>query len=323
MKKWLSIVTLLALVLAVACPALAEGEVVTNDEMLGVWKEEGNKDLTLLILPGSYAPVVNASKVPEMYVSATWQEGVDRRVEYLMMLNRWKPEQNNLLSTLFGASIANAIKVIGGAGADNRNLEDIDAFEYSNGMIDTVWLMEGGEDDTIGFTSKDSGTIYALRDYEDDEVFLYWLDDYDPHAAGVLLFHESVDVPSADALTVGMLRPVIDMADGAEAQAALAVARWAAENRCISMDGEALRDGIRTAIDALEPTDAQAFRDNYDKISGMLLDAFGLNPETQSSPERRKPFEDAGLNDELDKLLGDLNQRSLDVLNTAIGAAQG
>lgn len=322
MKKWLSIVTLLAL-LAVACPALAEDVLVTNDEMLGVWKEEGNKDLTLLILPGSYAPVNNASKLPELYVSATWQESEDRRIEYQMMLNRWKPEQNNLLSSLFGASIANAIKVIGGAGADDRNLNDIDAFEYSNGMIDTIWFMEDGEDEAIGFTSKDSGKIYALRDDENNEVLLYWMDDYDPHAAGVLLFRESVDVPSADALTAGMLRPVIEMTDGAEAQAALAVARWAAENRCISMDGAALRDGIRAVIDALEPADAQAFRDNYDKISGMLLDAFGLNPETQSSPERRKPFEDAGLNDEIDKLLSDLNQRSLDVLNTAIGAAQG
>ena len=323
MNKRLSIVTLLAVLLAMACPALAEDVVVTNDEMLGVWKEEGNKDLTMLVLPGSYAPVIDASKAPELYVSATWQESVDRRIEYQMMLNRWKPEQNNLLSSLFGASIANAIKVIGGAGADDRNLNDIDAFEYSNGMIDTIWLMEDGEDEAIGFTSKDSGKIYALRDDENNEVLLYWMDDYDPHAAGVLLIHESVDVPSADALTVGMLRPVIDMADGAEAKAALAVARWAAENRCISMDGAALRDGIRAAIDALEPADAQAFRDNYDKISGMLLDAFGLNPETQSSPERRKPFEDAGLDDELGKLLGDLNQRSFDVLNTAIGAAQG
>ena len=74
---------------------------------------------------------------------------------------------------------------------------------------------------------------------------LYWMDEYDPHAAGIELRRLTVDAASAGTLTQGVLRPVIDMAEGAEAQTAMAVLRWAAENQCARMDPAASTDYVR------------------------------------------------------------------------------
>jgi hypothetical protein len=75
---------------------------------------------------------------------------------------------------------------------------------------------------------------------------------------------------------------------------------------------------------ALEAKDAQAFRDNYAKISKMLIDALGLNPETRDNPARNQPFKDAGLGEALDKFSADIeSRRAADILNAAIGAAMG
>jgi len=51
MKKWIAILTLAAMLLALACSALAEAakepwEIpVTEEELLGVWQAAGNEDL--------------------------------------------------------------------------------------------------------------------------------------------------------------------------------------------------------------------------------------------------------------------------------------
>lgn len=330
MKKWLSILIALAMMLAMACAALAdeaaEGEndaEVTEEELMGVWKLEDSDDLQVLILPGSYAPVASASKIPELYVEAKWREGSDKYVLYNMMVNRWKPQHNNFLSTLLGTSMANALQVISGIGKNQEDLNRFGAFEYSKAPISVIWTYEEGLEEYNKFTDNASGTFYALR-VTGNEVMLYWVDDYDPHVAGVELIHQTVAVPAAEALTEGVLRPVIDKTDDVQVQAALDVLRWASEKECVKMNAAALAENLSAALNALTPTEVQAFRDNFGKISTMSRDAMGLNRETWSNPDRKKPFEDAGLGDALGALSGSVeNQRSVEVLLDAIGKALG
>ena len=330
MKKWLSVLIALAMMLAMANAALAEaaaeavdGAEVTGEELLGVWKLEDSDDLQVLVLPGSYAPVVNASKIPELYVEAKWREGKDKYVDYSMMVNRWKPRQDDFLSSLLGRSMANAIHVISGIGMGQEDMNRYGAFEYSHATISLIWTYEDSEDEYTPFTENASGTFYGLR-MPDGSVKLYWVDEYDPHVAGAELIRQTVEAPAAEALTQGALRPVIDMAGEAQAQAALDVMRWASENQCIKMDAAALADNLRVALDALEPAEAQAFSDNFSKISTMMRDAMGLNRETWNNADRKKAFVDAGLGDALEPLLGSSeSQRSVEVLIDAIGKAVG
>jgi hypothetical protein len=127
-----------------------------------------------------------------------------------------------------------------------------------------------------------------------------------------------------EALTEGVLRPVIDMAGGTELQTALALVRWASHNHCMRMNGRDLANNLRTAFTALTPADAQAFKDNYGKFTTAMIDALGLNPKTWSNPDRSKAFRDAGLGEAISDLANDVeSQRSLDVLNTAIAGVVG
>ena len=153
---------------------------------------------------------------------------------------------------------------------------------------------------------------------------LYWMDEYDPHAAGIELRRLTVDAASAGALTQGVLRPVIDMAEGAEAQTAMAVLRWAAENQCARMDPAALSDSFRAALGALNGAEVQVFRDHFARLSGMMLDAMSLNPDTLFITDRYKPFEGAGLRKEVEKLRDNEESRlSADVLISVASGATG
>lgn len=327
MKKWIAILTLATMLLALVCPALAEAakepwEIpVTEEELLGVWQASGNEDLEILILPGSYAPVPESSKTPQLYAEGAWQEGDGMRVIYLMFLNqRGTEEDSGLLNALLGSTLANAVKVIGALGKDDSTLEDVDAYDYTHASIGVEWSDENSSD-YYNVTSDASGFFYAFHD-PDMSVTLYWMDDYDPHALSVELRRVTVEVPSAEALTQGLLTPVAEMAEDAQVQTALALVRWASENKCARMDSAALTDGLRAALAALEPDAAQAFRDNYAKMTGMTLDAMGLNPDTMNSSERGKPFKDAGLADALELLTSSTETvRAVEILNAAIAEA--
>ena len=108
------------------------------------------------------------------------------------------------------------------------------------------------------------------------------------------------------------------------AQTALALMRWASENKCARMEDAALADGLRAALASLEPEKAQAFLDNYAKISGMTLDAMGLNPETMYSAERSQPFRDADLADALELLASSTESVcAVEILDAAIVGAKG
>ena len=329
MKKWIAILTLAAMLLALACSALAEAakepwEIpVTEEELLGVWQAAGNEDLEILILPGSYAPVPERTRTPQLYAEGAWQEGEGIQVTYLMFLNkRGTEEESGLLNALLGSTLTNAVKAIGALGQNDSSLEGIDAWDYTHASIGVEWSTEDS-DDYFNVTSDASGFFYAFHD-ADMSVTLYWMDDYDPHALSVELRRVTVGVPSAEALTQGVLTPVVDMLDDAQVQTALALMRWASENKCARMDSAALADGLRAALAALEPEKAQAFRDNYAKISGMALDAMGLNPETMSNPERSQPFKDAGLADALELLTSSTeNMRAVEILDAAIVGAKG
>ena len=330
MKKGIAVLTLAAMLLALACPALAEEAAkepweipVTEEELLGVWKADGNEDLEMLIVPGSYAPVPERSKTPQLYGEGAWQEGDGMQVTYLMLLNkRGTEEGGGLLNALLGSTLAGAVKAIGALGNNDSNLEDVDAWDYTHASIGVEWITEEG-DDYYNVTSDASGSFYAFHD-EDMSVTLYWMDNYDPHALAQMLRRVTVAVPSAEALTQGVLTPVIDMSADARVQTALALMRWASENKCARMDSAALADGLRAALAALEPEKAQAFRDNYAKISDMALDAMGLNPETMFSAERGQPFKDAGLADALELLTsGTENMRAVELLDAAIEGAKG
>ena len=329
MKKWIAILTLAAMLLALACPALAEAakepwEIpVTEEELLGVWQASGNEDLEILILPGSYAPVPERTKTPQLYAEGAWQEGDGMQVTYLMFLNkRGTEEGGGLLNALLGSTLTNAVKAISAIGKNDDVIEDVDAWDYTHASIGVEWITEES-DDYYNVTSDASGFFYAFHD-ADMSVTLYWMDDYDPHALSVELRRVTVGVPSAEALTQGVLTPVVDMLDDAQVQTALALMRWASENKCARMDSAALADGLRAALAALAPEKAQAFRDNYAKISDMALDAMGLNPETMSNPERGQPFKDAGLADALELLAsGTENMRAVEILDAAIAGAKG
>jgi len=327
MKKWLALATLLAMLLAMACPALAEKEkdnAVSAEELLGVWQIPENDKLCLLILPGVYAPTAVNKKIPELYAYGVWQEYEGKRILYSMPLRKWKPEQNSFLNALLGNTIANAVRTIKAIGNSNANPEDMDVFDYEHASIGVEWLYSDGETQYTDISSDNSGSFYVERDEDDGSVYMFWLDSHDPHVMGDLLLRVTVDTASAEALTQGVLRPVIDMAGDAQVQTALAVAQWAADNRCMRMDNEALTKNLRDALAALEAKDAQAFRDNYAKIGTMLMDALGLNPETWSAPSRKQPFKDAGLEEAIDKIGADTeSQRAMDLLNAAIGAAMG
>ena len=329
MKKWIALLALAAMLLALACPALAEAakepwEIpVTEEELLGVWQASGNEDLEILILPGSYAPVPERTKTPQLYAEGAWQEGDGMQVTYLMFLNkRGTEEGGGLLNALLGSTLTNAVKAIGAIGKNDDVIEDVDAWDYTHASIGVEWITEES-DDYYNVTSDASGFFYAFHD-ADMSVTLYWMDDYDPHALSLELRRVTVGVPSAEALTQGVLTPVIDMAGDAQVQTALALMRWASENKCARMDSAALADGLRAALAALAPEKAQAFRDNYAKISDMALDAMGLNPETMSNPERGQPFKDAGLADALELLAsGTENMRAVEILDAAIAGAKG
>ncbi len=329
MKKWIAILTLAAMLLALACPALAEAakepwEIpVTEEELLGVWQASGNEDLEILILPGSYAPVPERTKTPQLYAEGAWQEGDGMQVTYLMFLNkRGTEEGGGLLNALLGSTLTNAVKAIGAIGKNDDVIEDVDAWDYTHASIGVEWITEES-DDYYNVTSDASGFFYAFHD-ADMSVTLYWMDDYDPHALSLELRRVTVGVPSAEALTQGVLTPVIDMAGDAQVQTALALMRWASENKCARMDSAALADGLRAAFAALAPEKAQAFRDNYAKIAGMALDAMGLNPETMFSAKRGQPFKDAGLADALELLAsGTENMRAVEILDAAIAGAKG
>ncbi len=327
MKRWIAILTLAAL--ALAYPVLAEAErkaweiPVTEDELPGVWRADDNPDLEMLILPGSYAPVSEGSKTPQLYAEGAWQEGEGKQVTYLMLLNkRGTEEDSGLLSSLLGSSLANAVRVIGSLGKNNDDADGITAYDYTRASIGIKWMDEDAED-YYAVTADANGSFYALHE-DDMSVTLYWMDNYDPHAVAETLRRVTVDVPSAEALTQGVLATVTGMADDAQVQTALALMRWASENKCARMDSAALADGLRAALAALEPDAAQAFRDNYAKISGMMLDAMSLNPETRYSAGRSQPFKAADLADALERLTSSTeSMRAVEILDAAIVAAMG
>lgn len=329
MKRQIAILILTMMLLALACPAFAEEATqakepwefaVSNEELLGVWKPTDDERVTVLILPNSYAPRKNNSKLPDMYVKCIWEEDEDLRVGYLIPLNREKSGDNSLLSSLFGASVANAIKVINFLSNGDKDSSDYNVFDYSHAFIGTEWNRDG---DFYQFTDNASGSFFAIHE-EDMSVLLYWMDNYDPHVAGLELHCLKTEAPSAEAITKDLLRPVIDMADDAQAQTAMTLIRWAADNRCMRMDNAGLAKNLRAAFTALEPTDAQAFRDNYAKISGMMLDAMKPSPDGQSDPEIGQPFKDAGLEDELSKInVSTENQRAMEILNATLTEVMG
>jgi hypothetical protein len=307
MYRWIAILTLAALLLALACPALAEEakeawEVpVTDEELLGVWKAECNEDLEILILPGSYAPVSEKSRIPYMYAEGRWQENDGRQVVYQMCLNRQATEGNGLLNSLFGSTLANAVKVIGSTGETDKDLDVVAGFDYDHANIGVQWPTDD-EPEYYIFTDKSSGTIYAFHD-EDMSVTLYWMDNYDPHASGEILHRvTTIEAPSAEELSSGVLTPVIDMADDDAAQTALALIDWVSKNKCMRMDGAALAENLRAAYAALEPDKARVFRDNYARITDVVSDAMGLSPENRNDSEGSKPFTDTGLGRALDFL---------------------
>lgn len=350
MKKLIAMFALAAMLLAAACPALAEEAAeaeaapLTTDELVGVWQATDNEALQVLILPGRYAPLPRNAQMPQLFASGAWQEGSNGRIDYYMMLNQPKQENNGFLSSLLGKSLANAVNTIRNLNNTYEEFDNLILLEYSKSSIYATWLYgdengteteadteaetevyteDGDEEINIEYTHDGSGLFYAMRE-TDGSIALYWMDNYDPHAADVTLRRLTADTPSAEALNEAVLRPVIDMADGDQPRTALALMRWAADNRCMRMDGAALADSLRAAFDALEPADARAFRDNYDKISGMMLDAMSLNDQTWSSADRNAPFRSAGLGDEVSALSKDMeNERAVDVLNAAVAAATG
>ncbi|MER2143155.1 MAG: hypothetical protein ABS888_05125 [Eubacteriales bacterium] len=326
MAKWLAVATLLAMLLAMACPALAEvakDNAISAEDLLGVWQMQDDDRLCMMILPGAYAPTPDKKNLPDLYAYGVWQENSEKRIVYSMLLNKWKPEQNNFLNALLGNTIANAVRTIKAIGESNPDPEDIYTFDYEHANVGVEWLYEDGETQYIEFTKNNSGSLFVFDD-DEEPLVLYWLDSYDPHVAGEELHRVTIDAASAEALTQGVLRPVIGMSEDARAQTALAVAQWAADNRCMRMDSEELTKNLHDALAALEAKDAQAFRDNYARISTMLIDALGLNPETWDNPARNQPFKDAGLGEALDKFSADIeSRRAADILNAAIGAAMG
>lgn len=299
MHRWIAILTLAALLVALACPALAEEakeawEVpVTDEELLGVWKAEYNEDLEILILPGSYAPVSEKSRIPYMYAEGRWQESDGRQVVYQMCLNRQATEGNGLLNSLFGSTLANAVKEIGSPEKHDKDFDIVAGFDYDHANIGVQWPTDD-EPEYYIFTDKSSGSIYAFHD-EDMSVTLYWMDNYDPHASGETLRRVTIETPSAEELSSGVLTPVIDMADGDVAHTALALIDWASKNKCMRMDGAALAENLRAAYAALEPDKARTFRENYASITGVVSDAMGLSPENTSDSEGSKLFADTGL----------------------------
>ena len=320
-KKRLVMLMVLALAMAISVPALAAQKRIETNELLGVWKADDIEDLTVVIAPGSYAPVNSKSGQPELYAEATWQEGEDNQVQYLLMLNRWKASQNSFLNSLLGNTMANAIQTIGALGNGSKDAEHLNAFDYAHGLIGVNMYYDDENYEFISFTKEATGTFYAVQE-KDGSVVLYWLDNYDPHIACVDLRRVTNVAPSADEVTQGVLRPVIDMADGAEAQAAIDVMRWTIEHQCARMDSAALKEGLRSAYAALTPADAMAFSSHYTKVSALMLDAMGLNPKTLSDPNRLKSFRDAGLGDALDKLDRTTeSERAVDLLNAAVTAA--
>ncbi len=326
MKKTVSIIVLLALLLSAACSAFAEeGEIVpvNDEELLGVWRASDNEALEVLVLPGSYAPLPANARKPQLYISGMWQEGELKRIDYQMLVNRWKEEDNGLLNMLLGNAMANAVKTIDRlSGGNVENPNAINLYDYTHGQISVVWIIDN-EEEYYTFTNDSSGSFYALR-AEDGSIALYWMDNYDPHATDVELVRMTAEAPSAEALTADLLRPVIDMADGAQVDTALDLMEWTLKNHCMRMDSAALAENLRAAFAALEPADAQAFRDNYAKISGMALDAMGLNPETWGSAERYKPFDDANQGEAARFFTTDTEtQRSLELLNAALTEVMG
>ena len=321
MKKWLVMVTLAAVLLAMTGSALAEEASYTPvnaDELLGVWQSEDDDALVLYMLPGTYAPVNDLSRMPELYAKGKWQETRERQLDYLMLLNKRREQRNSFLDSLLGASMSRALQTLKSFNDDTSSDEPFDCFDYSNARIGVTWFFEEGEEEYEDYTTVDEGTIFAFRD-EDGEVSLFWMDDYDPHIPGIMMRRLSAEAPSAEALTEGVLRPVIDMAGDAALQTAVAVARWAAEKQCMRMDSAALVANLRAAYDALSPEDAQAFKDNYGKFDQALIDALRLNPKTWNDPDPDKLFEDAGLQDAIATLANDTeSQRSVEVLNSAV-----
>ena len=297
--------------------------------MLGVWQAVDDVNLVVRIYPGSYAPLPRSASFPQMFVDAVWQDSASRSVRYLLFLNATKTDSNAFPNSLLGKAMETAVSVIDDLVGSEEVFDADNVFNYSNASIGAEWADTGDEDeeyeaeDFFSYTDSASGSFYAYRD-EDGSAYLIWMDGYDPHVSGLELRRVMVEAPSAEGVTQGLLRPVIDMANGAEAQTALTVMRWASDSQCMRMDSAALTDSVRTALEALEPDDVQRFMENYAKLSDMMLDALSLNDETWADPERFEPFADAGLMKEAKILESDAESpRSVDLLNAAIVEVMG
>ena len=73
---------------------------VNADELLGVWQSEDDDALVLYMLPGTYAPVNDLSRMPELYAEGKWQETRERQLDYLMLLNKRREQRNSFLDSL-------------------------------------------------------------------------------------------------------------------------------------------------------------------------------------------------------------------------------
>ena len=190
-----------------------------------------------------------------------------------------------------------------------------DTLVYTEGAKRSVTFGEDG-----GIASEETLWDDSEGAFTPVEGALQWTDSRDGELSGGLRFvRVAPAAPSADAFLSDYLTPVVEVRIGAAgsslSQAILVrdIARFAFDNALWDADVTAMRANMLEARERLDPEARQAFDGNFsDFIAGQVreaLDDYGADAGR---------YEDAGVGDDMARLMGDAEARaSLEALLAA------
>ena len=272
MKKLFAL--LIALTLALCAAARAE---FPQNELLGVWVRDDDPAVSMVFLPGEYARQFGATITPELFAEVTWRESNEWTLLYRLNIGRNLESSQFLMgSSFFGAAINSLAGNIIGSNRDES--EYFTSLTYDSGVMESVFTVNTeSPDDPMHFpiSDKASGVIYV---FFDEEHFLNWFDDNDPHSYTCAFVRPHAEVPDPKALTDNILRPIIDMTGDDAPDRAKGILAYAETCHLARMDADAFESSMRDAVSALSREEAQALTDHCADALTHLSDTLIQRP---------------------------------------------
>ena len=319
MKKLL--VALSILMLCAGLCALAEEEndapPTSIDMFLGVWEAKEKPELTLTVVPGSYTPHHTGWSQTDFYAEGRWRETDEWTVIYSLNVGSIGSVTPVALGGgLLGLAL-DSFKHMMNEWEDLEN-KDYSILHYTEGTIDALEAADT-ENYLYNYFDITSGSLILYFD-EDKTLTLFWVDEKDPHLYAYSFLRKTVDVPTPEALTEGVVRPILEMTDDTREQVAVSLMRFAVDNSIAMADCEQLAKNLVTASDALTDAEARRFGENYNSIDELLTTTIMQIPDPYATEYHHPAFEASGLEEDVANLL-DFNivdRRSADLLCAAI-----